>query len=92
MSDRQTPKSIEEIDREAQQKQYQNQLNRADFNTGFVGYPIGVGDTGISLGRRFTAPVQYDREDQDDSVPSGEVVGPRLVFTSRDSKRNRIRE
>lgn len=45
-----------------------------------VGFPIGVGDTGMSMGRMGRQRT-YDRDDVDDDVPSGETVGARISNT-----------
>lgn len=46
-----------------------------------IGFPVGVGDTGMSLGR-MGRQRSYSRDDTE-NVPSGETVGARVVQTPR---------
>ena len=66
--DRSTPLSIEEIVAETKTKPVKPK--------GFFGYPIAVGSTGISLRKGYRP--HYSRDDDEENIPDGEVVGARI--------------
>lgn len=64
-NDRSKPLSIDEIVAEIKAKPVKPK--------GFFGYPIAVGNTGISLRKGYRR--QYNDEDDDEEVPDGGTVG-----------------
>lgn len=75
MEDRSKPLTIEEIEAQSKTAKPLNQRR-------YRGFPIGVGDTGISL-NNMDKQRQYNRNDDTEEVPNGEVIGARVKHTPR---------
>ena len=76
-NEKQKPLTIDEIEADLRNRPKTNKPKDHQH-----GYPIACGNTGISLGR-MDKPRNYDREDEDESVPNGETVGARISVTTR---------
>jgi hypothetical protein len=67
-NDRSAPMSIDEIVAEQKTKPVKPK--------GVMGFPIAVGNSGFSLRKGYHP--HYNRDDDDDSIPDGAIVGARI--------------